>query len=661
MRTLFYIFLLSGHALASDITKLLHVTEDARDIVVNDPAALPKPGSAAEMTPDQADVFKSVTELDKQIGSFVLEPGCNCTGDEKEKRSFKERMDKRDFKTYFSVTYSGSPDSQDVIFAGKDLNRLNRYLHELGDPKIKPISNFVDLKARYLAQHPDANFSERPISEQANLLSEFVETTTGHKLPKNLLLSEIAYRNSVQTPTSWRSNMRQIAGELSFEDKYKLATQFGSLFNANYNKARVKDHQGVVDIDALLDSANTSTPGGLCADIAIGNAQILNELGIPKEKMAIVGYATDGGGHAVLAVQNPNNPKEVITLNYGQASDATGRAGSAALVQNGILPDVGINYKTYDADGRPQGQQSSELGRLLRDVVNAKPAAFTTTGLNVGKVEVETKYGTGTFFSGNTSAGDSIIGVAFDNRDVDTYLTTKTGGAAFKRKTDRQLDTIDQYGLFGNVGLEARTPNLTGLEGLQVHARGGIEADFMLTKTRTEERVSGEVENATTVDTRSEGHLGLDVELFTLGNSNRTYVTVEPHVYVDRKTLADQTSKATLVLNDTRITAGMDGEITDDIRATASAGIMLREVGRSYRLRSGLEIKSHDLKIDGEMQGPIDSIPRIYDGSTRIASVSVAKNSRKASFRLTYAKDLDTGSSTGKAGLSIPLGGKKKD
>jgi hypothetical protein len=659
MRTLLYAFLLSGHALATDVTTLLNVAEDAREVIVHDPSALPKPGAPMEMTPEQADVFKSITELDQQLGGFVLEPGCNCTDEEKEKKLLKERIEKRDFQTYFAASYSGSPDSVDPIVAMKDLNRLNRYFFELNDPKVESINNYPKLKASYLKQNPDPEFSSKPIAEQARLLTQFVESTTGHTMPKNLLISEIAYRNSVDDPNGWRSNMRQIAKDLSFEDKYKLAAQFGSLFNTNYNSARTKDASGVVDIDALLNSAKNSGPGGLCADIAIGNAQILNELGISKDKMHIVSYTPSGGAHAVLAIQNPNDPNEIITLNYGQESDATGKTGAAALVQNGTLPDVGINYKIADADGKPQGQMVSEFGRLLRDVVSAKESAFTTTGLNVAKAQIETEHGTGTFFSGNTSAGDSIIGVAFDRRDTGKILTTKLGFAGFKRDTDRQSKMIDQYGVYANMGAELKSPNLTGSDEILVQARGGFDSDMMISQDILKDRVSGVEKKALTIDSRTDLYAALDLNLTSSDSSTRTYVTVEPHFYLDKKTLSDQTAGMTFVLDDTRITAGMDGEITDDIRATASAGIVVREAGKSYRLRSGLDVKSQNLKLDAEIQGPIDNVPRIYDGSTRIASVSVSKDSRKASFRLTYSKDLDTGASTGKAGLRIPLGGKK--
>lgn len=646
----------------SELGPLYLLTEDVRDVITHKEAEIiPPPSEALTLTTDQSDIMSSITALDKELLSFSLDDkDCDCHQPEAEKNArakLFERIEDRDYNVYVAATYGAYKDPMSLMPAGYDLQRLNGYLGSQAALADLGLTSLDALKNAYKQKNPDVALDSLSLVEQGNLLGQFAQEKGGTAIPQSLLLGELAINKSIQDPTKWKETLGSISSALSFEDKYKVAAQFGSYFGSNYNYDRANSGKGIIGLEQLLGSARDNTPGGVCRDIALGNSKILMAMGIPKDKIMIIGYATYGGGHAVLAVEDPNKKGRVMILNYGQVQEVTGKSGPSVLVQNTRLPDAGIQYRMYDSEGKPVGSQHSELGLMLREATNAQAPLLTTQGMNLVQVGVKTPIGDGNMFMGNTSDGGKITGVAIDKRFESGSITSEIGLAGFKRESNRALADLTQEGLYMRLGIEQRSPTLFLNDQTGIRVRGGLDSDGLITRNK-EVTSTGRVEKSTTIESKAELYMAVDIEHKSDDGKTRAYATIEPRVQPDFTNVASG-EKLRPVLAETRITSGVERRITEDMRASVDAGIIVRQMGNSYYLKTGLEIPDEKFRLNASMQGPIGDVPVMYRGSTRAVAASAEKDFGRASFRLVYEQDLDTGARSGKAALKIPLGKKR--
>jgi hypothetical protein len=328
--------------------------------------------------------------LDQELGEYAFsqtekelpssdQPCPQISNSDASKRALEEKIKERKYNLYFTMTFN---DAEAVGLAEgfMGMNNLNVFMlgqANSGNPKANGIRSLGKLRQKYKSENPNSNFDSLGIKDREKVLIQFAQDSAGVEIPKGMLMSEIAIARAVSDPANWKAGMAEIKDDLSFDQKVLVASHLGGKFSERYNFDRAgSEGQGVVTIEEMLTSVRDVQPGGICRDVSMAQSAILKELGVPKDNIYQVGYTTTSGGHAVVAIQDPDNPKNIIKLNYGAVTESNEAVGSSALIQNTSLPDFGIKNKIYNADGDPVGNLPTEIGEILYD----------TTGGNRGKM-----------------------------------------------------------------------------------------------------------------------------------------------------------------------------------------------------------------------------------------------------------------------------------
>lgn len=216
--------------------------------------------------------------------------------------------------------------------------------------------------------------------------------------------------------------------DLSFEEKITLASYIGKRFDANYDFERAKEgsdaSQGIVTLEQLIDGYNRRKRSGICRDIAVGQVQIMSELGLDCK---VTGYTTSRAtGHATVVCTDPKDPDKTVRINYGEVA-ATNQSGTSALNQNGSIPATSVTYRVYNKDGEFVTGLKTDLGKMLSDASGADAKEIDWQekfDSNIAKVNI---LDVGNVFYGQTTDGHTVIGVASD-----TEYKKDLGHADFK-------------------------------------------------------------------------------------------------------------------------------------------------------------------------------------------------------------------------------------
>lgn len=109
----------------------------------------------------------------------------------------------------------------------------------------------------------------------------------------------------------------------NFEDKVFILSAILADMNFNYNPYRNQGHGqlevSITDLTQALDQrfqGGENNRFGVCRDIHQGVLKIAREAGI-KEAFG-VSFISMGAPHLNLILTDPDNPKRVINLNYGE-------------------------------------------------------------------------------------------------------------------------------------------------------------------------------------------------------------------------------------------------------------------------------------------------------------------------------------------------------
>ena len=654
----FFIFQIQAN---EDLDKIYHFAEDNREIAWK----LAPLSDNFHLDTEQADRAKAYGELDGEIAEYAygepLQETDPCPDDAKGdqgkgQKELAERIKKRRFNIYFTATFSDKTAlDQAEGFFGK--NNYKNYMHAHGangHPGAYQIASINSLENKYLAANGSSGWAGKTLKEKADLLQAFAKDRSGVEVPAGMILSEYAIGHMVQNPNDWKSSLNEVKDHLSFEEKMKLASHLGGRFSDNYNYDRadgVGDRKdGIVTIEQLLDSVKHSDPGGVCRDVALAQAQILTQLGVPKDKVYMMGYRTATGGHAVLAVQDPNDKDKIVKLNYDYVSESDNVKGAAALVQDTSLPDTGIQYRLFDADGKPVGKIPSEMGQVLREATGAsRTSNELVKTYSLQKVGVETPFGAGNVFSGQTSGGDKIVGVAIDHTIKTKYAKMEVGGAYVERESDRTRVTLSQDAFYGRMKTTLNTPDF---KAGNFSFRGDVatELEIMAMDNKVTYKGSGLETGGKNMDFSDRHSAGISA--FWNSDDERTHVMsrVEVEGYVDFKNEAAGTSGgSTLVHNQTKWTTGVAHDISANMRLIGNSAIVLKEVGNSATFTGAMEYHPWDMKVKGGYQRPLDDdIPAFMPESREAATIGVEKSwNNGLHIQLDYSRDIDTGNNTG--------------
>ncbi len=650
------VFFFSFSAMA-DLDTILKLSEDVRDSVVE----MEDLDEQEEfvLTEEKADTIYNLQKLDLETSEIVATRGpvahadSPCFENGLISSEIAERIEGRKFKIYFTGTFSdGSDLGLNPGFSGK--YNYSKYMNALranGAPT-GAINTIGKLENKYLSENPRDDWQNLSTVERGNILQAFATERAGEDVSVGLILSEYAIREMTRDPGNWKSSLNEIKDHLSFEEKLKIASHFGGRFSDNYNTDRANGEgdraDGIVTIEEMLESVRDNEPGGVCRDVSQAQSLMLQELGVGKDDIYQVSYRTATGGHVTTVVRDPDDSKRIVKINYDYMESTDDRNGGAALTRNDTMPEFGMNYRIYDADGKPASYVPTEFGDVLKDVTGGRSLKDgLTQNHSLQRVYVETPIGVGTAFTGTTSSGDNIVGVAISKRSQERRPNGLEYGVAIAKRDGQRSDVkVSETALYGTLKYTYNSPRIEkGPFSLGMH--GGIQGDIIVGQNRNEYSW-GSVREGVNTDVMTTTFVGVNADYESRDGRTRVDTDITLDGFVSHKNEQEgPDSGFTIAPNQITWSTAVQHEVSDDMLVMGESAILLREMGNSAVFKAGLLDQSRDLAGTISYQTPLDDVPSFMPVSSEAVGFGVVKRFEKpgrrvnGSFELGYERDLD--------------------
>lgn len=528
----------------------------------------------------------------------------------------------------FSLSYSMSfSDVDSLENAMSFVGRLsyNDFIKQSDKPgEINTIKKLVN---RYNRSEDSEQFDSLSIQNKANELSQFVDDQYGMKVPSSVLISELAIKEVLDKPNNWRNTLSNIKGDLNFDEKIRLASYLGGRFSDDYNSDRAAEGasaEGIVSVETMLRNLGNNRPGGICRDVTQAQSHILQELGVDKKNIYQMSYATTSGHHGVLIIQDPNNPKKVIKINYDLVQVNEGITGSTSLSQHGLMADAGIAFKIYDAEGSPVINLPTEMGRVLRDVTNhSSDINQGVDPYSISKTVIKTRWVDLSIFTADLSNGDTINGLAINKIQDLSNLSRELGLAVIERKgNDRERTIIDQQALYARFK-EVRERNKE-IGPLYIRAYAGVEFEASLLMTKMEDTIRDKTKEDQNFD--AFGSLFTGAELFFSTDAATYMAGLEATGQLDFRNMGEANSGGyELHINEIQFKFGAETNITQNTKANATAILTFKTYGEIATMSLGIENTRNKTALDLIYQTPLSEIPLFFEGATETLEVTASK------------------------------------
>lgn len=255
--------------------------------------------------------------------------------------------------------------------------------------------------------------------------------------------------------------MVQELGDSSFSKKVSfLATYLDTLLdNYEYDMLKGGPTYGEDRWDEDLHLAMKQTienggvvEAGVCRHMHQMAVRMARKLGI--DEAFGVGFRTIGNGHRTMVLTDPNNPGRVIQLNYGRVSSTNGLSGSAALSQNGTIPDTGIRFRINSSEDELVLNLPSELGGMLNRVSGGEDRDLDyryQDRSQIVQTGVNTPYGTVRLFYGSTPMGNQMQagGVSYNGRATfNDIFYSEVGITGFTSQRPTEIGMLSNNGVY---------------------------------------------------------------------------------------------------------------------------------------------------------------------------------------------------------------------
>ncbi len=264
------------------------------------------------------------------------------------------------------------------------------------------------------------------LNEIKNLFKDSIISVNNQKNLKDLIAK--AYLSQSTSDDQLKRRMVELSKGKNFEEKMNFITQIlGFTMHERWDKERndkiAEKGKGIAKcLDILKNLKNDKiNKAGVCRDIAICQVKLAKSAGINCKG---VGYRTKEDGHVTVVCYDPDNPRVIHKINYGERLVEDGVNGPAGLSQDhGKFADIGIQYLIYDHNGKGIATLPSELGTILHEQLGGNsdelmplidsPSNISSVDFDFGKYACGLK---SSFFTGTLSNGDIVQGIAFSKK-----------------------------------------------------------------------------------------------------------------------------------------------------------------------------------------------------------------------------------------------------
>lgn len=275
------------------------------------------------------------------------------------------------------------------------------------------------------------------------------------------IIQEIAYDRLLNSNADQRDAILAEAGKhMSFQDQINFVAKAGNKFSQNYDGARAADAisaKGSIDCNALFDAQLSGVDAGVCRDMAVCQAAMLEKLSPENKGHAYaVSFASPGSYHVTTIATDPKTGT-VHKINYDDVITEEEKQGIAALDQSHALPSVGAKFRMWDPEGKIVSELPEERYLMLNRVLGLNPKdefdpliredyRLQSAYVNYGPMQ-------GNVFIGRLSNGDQIMGTA---------LNLKWAKCSGNQNSKVRIGTKGSFGL-GYTNQSLTTENVDGV------------------------------------------------------------------------------------------------------------------------------------------------------------------------------------------------------
>jgi hypothetical protein len=638
---------------ASDqFDKLYMFTEDIRDVVLKTPDGNPLSKKQFQLTSTQSDQIKAISDLDDSTRSYIdTKYNRDCDQKQFHKSELQNRVENRSFQIDTLIISSDAKFEQNMLgqFMGDDYINFMSSLYNSGNKKASDIYSIASLTNKYKSLNPNNNLDKLTFAEKEKVLSNFANSYLNVTLPKGIVMKELAFSDMVDNSANWKNILSVAKNDLSNDQKIQLVSKLGGYFGNHYNYARYeageKARGEYITTDQLLNSLKTGSPGGICRDIALAQTQMLQELGFKNSY--VISYKTLQGAHSTALTTDPISGK-VIKFNYSETNESKAGSGTEALIQDTSLPDHGLGFRVYDSSGKPVTHVPSEMAQMLRESTGVSyDRNFNSKNYNLVKVGFNNDKVSGSIFTGRTSSGDNLYGIAlYNEQKINNYLKMGTGISISKLDGKRSLMQIDQDNLYVRNSIEANYP-ISKTSNSETKIIGGASAEVLMSNNREIWNGAGMIREAKKeIDASSDGYIGLNNKYTT--NDKRTEINTEVYanVYPDWNHVASG-AKTVAVVDGVTIQSGVSHQLTENKRALIETAVIMKNYGSSMVTRAALEDDLSGARYVAGFSTPITKdMPTFLPGGERRVMMGLEKVKEKMTFSIEYERNLENRNSS---------------
>jgi len=476
-----------------------------------------------------------------------------------------------------------------------------------------------------------------------------------------------AIKNAIINPNDWRSGFKDLAENtnITLEDKVLIAAKLGGQFAEKYNVDRTADGVGIVSIEDLFASLAEGAPGGICRDISRAQGQILTALGVPEDKIFILAYTTPGSAHAVLAVQDENDPNKITKINYQYVTEASsGSEGSLLSMEGGRQIDTGLQFRVYNLEGDPIAIVPSEVHSVLRDVFDSRFKNHVASNYNLNKTSFKTPIGETLIFSSTTANGDQLEGFGQKlNFSVSDDVKIKLAFGFYERSNKRNHFDLDQQALYVVFDSTTKLIDKKITDSTPLSANFAYIAELHYGQNVITNRENGKETSASSHEINM--YYVLDGKVSHEFNDDfKAALEAGLVTYVDFADVTEAHSGGiTLALNSVFLNGSFNADF-DDYSVDGELGLVATHIGNTGRFEVGATHKESGLRgfvgASGRLGGDTagfapDSARIVYIGAdNEQAPESTAIG------RVYWSRNMDTDKDSANIEFKIPIGPKAR-
>lgn len=632
--------LLSTKLIAADNTENLYLLSNQSMDVVTKMKEYPSDGHF-HLTTQEADLTTGVAKNDYMIGEYAAnkqDKSHTTSVDCPEKKFTTDKINKaygaRSFRIG-AISINALSDFEKIERKSYSDSAYGSFMNGKGYSTYWGNYSWQNLMTRFKEYDPKAD-----AGTNASKLAEMLKKETGLDVPKGALASEFMYNDLLSKPTEWKTILSKSKDSLSFDEKVFLVAKLGGRFGDDYNYDRIgngPEKNGVVPIETLLKNLSTADAGGVCRDVSLAQSQMLKALGV-KDSYSVA-YNSNRGGHATLLAVDPNDKNRIIKMNYGELYTDDGRKGSAALDQNNSLPNVGMQYRIYDSNGKPLASVPTEIGNLLRDATNQEKApGDSVRSYNLQRAYIGNDYIQGALFTGKTSTGENIDGISLYGKASSKYLDVEAGGAGFKTKADKMYYTIDEAGVYGYGKSTLKATVYEGKYGT-VGTGVGASIEVMQNNVNSTDKSYGSKSSAKTIDVSTNVFAKASYDL-DLSPKDKIGVEAQVKGRIDKGNVADEGSYQ-LNYDSTTLISRYDHQFTKDLKGSVEVATVLARYGESASFKAALTDDKNSVFVSGNTR--LSDTPSFFPGMENNVRAGYARTTNNGwTLKLQYENNLDS-------------------